>query len=406
MMPAVAASPSRRWWALLYVGGALGFLASVAIERTHATVWVDGVSYYAYDVSLVLDGDLDLTNQYNHPDVTETRRTPTGLAWNKYPIGAPLLALPFFAAGHGVTVALRHLGLPLRNDGFSVPEQLAYGLGTIFWGFVGLALAVRLVGRVVAPAEAALSAAVWIVGSGLPYYLFKDTSYAHGCSFFAVTAFLAYDDASDTLTARSALVLGLLLGLMTLVENQNVLVGVVPLLRRWRQIAAAPGRHLMLAGLTAIGATLAFAPQLYVWWRLFGSPLAYSYGGEPFEPLQHLGAVLFSPHHGLVTWTPIAGLALVGLVGGAARLPALRPYLAGFLGQWLVNGSWWCWWFGASFGSRKFVSISAIFMIGLAHLVRAVGPRGRVPLLALVGLLIVGNVVLAFAFMLHLISQA
>ncbi|NJP05140.1 MAG: hypothetical protein HC837_05685 [Chloroflexaceae bacterium] len=51
----------------------------------------DGTAYYAYVRSLVMDHDLDLSNEYAYYDFTEYGITPTGLPTNKYPIGPALL---------------------------------------------------------------------------------------------------------------------------------------------------------------------------------------------------------------------------------------------------------------------------------------------------------------------------
>ena len=34
--------------------------------------------------------------------------------------------------------------------------------------------------------------------------------------------------------------------------------------------------------------------------------------------------------------------------------------------NWYVNSSWWCWWFGNSFGGRAFLDFSLVFVAGLA----------------------------------------
>jgi hypothetical protein len=386
----------RPWWQIAFVAGVLAFCANIALERSHVAVWGDGLTYYAYDQSLFLDGDLDFGNQYPILGVREQRRTASGMVWNPHPVGTAVLDAPFFAVGHAVAVLFH-----LRGDGFSIPEQVGFVLGSMFWGYLGLVLAVRLIRRLVDDDSANLAALVWLLGSSLPYYLFKEGSYAHACSFFAVTAFLAYDQEVDEARLGSTLALGLLAGLMTTIENQNALYLVVPLWRRWRELVRAP----WLVAVAGVGALVGFAPQLIVSSILFGRPFADTYAGLSFEPFRHLASVLFSPFHGLVTWTPIAGPAIGGLVLAAVRDRRTRPYLAAFVLQWLVNGSWFEWWFGAAFGSRKFVSASAILMLGLAYLFSVVrGPRRRA-LLALIAVLSAWNCVLAVLYATKLISQ-
>jgi hypothetical protein len=382
----------RRWklWLAITAGGLLYLLVSTRVGRLHDPINGDATSYYAYAQSVLLDGDLDFANNYQVLRIDETRSTPTGRLWNKYPVGTAVLNAPFFLAGHAVAVAGRALGASWSDDGYSLPEQLGFALGSIFWALVGLELAFRLVVRWSGEPHATFATTAWLLGSSLAFYVYRDPGYAHACSFFAVTAFLAYERSVGRLDVRSGLILGALAGLMTLVENQNLLVTIVPLVLRWPELRRAP----LLIAVAALGALVGFLPQMAAWQVLFGRPVAYSYQGEGFDFIHpHLIDVLFSTRHGLITWTPIAGLAIAGLGAAALRDRTVRPYLLALALQWLVNGAWWCWWFGWSFGARKFLSVSTLFMLGLALLSRRVGHRRG--LWAVVALLILWNAVLA-----------
>src|SRR5262245_16058056 len=75
----------------------------------------DAAYYYAYLPSLVLDRDLDFTNQYQ---VTQNwyrfGPTPIGRPGNVFGIGPAIFELPAFLVGHGLA---RLAGA--RPDGFS-----------------------------------------------------------------------------------------------------------------------------------------------------------------------------------------------------------------------------------------------------------------------------------------------
>ena len=87
--------------------------------------------------------------------------------------------------------------------------------------------------------------------------------------------------------------------------------------------------------------------------------------------------VLFSPRHGFVFWTPLAVLAIAGLVWLAARshgerrlvarlallMIALQVYVGGSVESWTVAGA---------FGQRRFVALTVLLGIGLAALWEAV----------------------------------
>jgi hypothetical protein len=104
----------------------------------------------------------------------------------------------------------------------------------------------------------------------------------------------------------------------------------------------------------------------------------------------HAAEVVFSTAHGLVFWTPLAALAIAGLVllvlrarpaapsvanapdsGAAGRvglglaaIVLVQIYIAGSVESWTVAGA---------FGQRRFVALTAPFVIGLAVL----GARAR-----------------------------
>ena len=86
--------------------------------------------------------------------------------------------------------------------------------------------------------------------------------------------------------------------------------------------------------------------------------------------------VLFSPEHGFFFWTPLAILAIAGLIAmaaGRARKPpdarrialcalimvASQVYVAGSVASWTVAGA---------FGQRRFVCLTPVLVIGLAAL--------------------------------------
>src|SRR5690242_16326150 len=123
---------------------------------------------------------------------------------------------------------------------------------------------------------------------------------------------------------------------------------IVPILRRW-----VPGMGMM--GLAAV---VLFIPQL----------IAYKVITGRFEPSRVVSGkftwtspnflnVLFSPEHGLVPWTPVLGVALVGLVLLWRKDWMLTLALGvAFLLQVYVAGSFLTWQSASSFGQRRFIN--------------------------------------------------
>jgi hypothetical protein len=107
----------------------------------------------------------------------------------------------------------------------------------------------------------------------------------------------------------------------------------------------------------------------------------------------HALAVLFSPEHGLFAWTPLALLAVAGLVvlwwrgpgrAGAAAPPAPDASRLAFAALVMIaaqaysSGAVLSWTVAGSFGQRRFVALTPLLVLGVAALsarARAGWPR-------------------------------
>jgi len=137
---------------------------------------------------------------------------------------------------------------------------------------------------------------------------------------------------------------------------------------------------------------LAFLPQMLVWQTLYGSPFLVPQGDEFMQwTSPNLLNVLFSDWHGLLTWTPVVIVALMGLAMLARDEPRIATALgAAFLVSWYANAAVADWWAGEAEGARRFVSCFPIFTIGLAAAMKPLAHRLRL-LSALATLIVVLN---------------
>jgi hypothetical protein len=175
---------------------------------------------------------------------------------------------------------------------------------------------------------------------------------------------------------------------MAMVREQDAFVIVGPAVdfawgvlqeRRWRAVGPA------LAG--AAAAAVVYLPQAAAYLVLngrLGPSTLVSRKMTWTSP--HAAGVLFSPEHGLFFWTPLALLAVGGLVllalnragedvkaepPGGARADARRigvGLLAIVLCQVYVAGAVESWTVAGAFGQRRFVALTAPFVVGLAVL--------------------------------------
>ena len=370
----------------------------------------DAVEYFSYLPSILLDGDLDFTNEYTYfyeedPEgragFKETfldRSTATGLKLNFGPIGTALLWSPFYLATHGALLAGQALGLEVRPDGLSQPYRTAVSIASAFYGLVGLFLSYRFARRLAGPFACALAVVALWWATPVAYYLYIAPGMSHAASLFSVALFFSLWPwvSREGSGPRRWCVWGASAGLMALVREQDLLFAVVALIA-----ALAPSlrvspveriRRLVAFGLAAL---LAFVPQLVVYQILNGRPTPSPHVQNKmywFSP--HFFEVLFSIEHGLFLWSPI----LLFLAAGAFVLlrrdrEAGLAILLGFLSQVYISGAVDSWTQAGAFGSRRFLGATVIFAVWGAILFAALEPHiKRAGVTAVVALFMLWNV--------------
>jgi hypothetical protein len=357
----------------------------------------DGREYFVQVRSLVIDGDLDFRNENAVFGVRGTAAI--------YAFGAALLWVPFFLAAHGWLALLNLCGATYSLDGFINPYQRAIGFGTLVYGFAGLVLIYRILRDYFDKGLATLTTLVLCFGTFLVWYLVVENSMVHGISMFATTLFLYLWHRGRTRDSVAQWAwLGASAGLMTLVRWQNVaFVGAplaVSLWQSWRSHRPLGRPHLVAAavrgGAFALCAFASFSPQLVFWRVVRGAWLSPPTGEHGFSVAsRHMLDVLFSPNHGLLSWTPIVYLAILGVPLFFRRDRALALVLVfGFLAQLYINGAVDIWWGGAGFGARRFSNCALVFAAGLASLLAWLQRRPLVAPVAVLSVMLCGNAVL------------
>ena len=409
------------------------FLGSLAL--VNPIVHGDGVGYYAYARAPLIQHNLRFEEDWRHANLyfSQTRTlsngelrpdeyTETGYVSNLFSIGPALLWTPFLLLAHVTVLLADALGAHIPADGFSTPYLLAMALGTAFYGLLGLLLSYSLAKKYVEERWAFLATlGVW-GASSLPVYMYFNPAWSHAHSAFAVALFIWYwERTRGCRTLVQWILLGLIAGLMVDVYFMNGVFLVLPLveslLAYWNflqakdYLASAP----LLAGnfcfLLAI--ILAFIPTLITRYIIFGGFLRFgSYTALPWDwTAPNWRSVLFSSEHGLFSWTPILALAIVGLFFAprAARTVALFLALTA-AGFYYVISSYPFWHGMASFGNRFFISLTPVFIFGLALLLQRFAGFFRSPNRAfaasslLLLLFILWNLGFIFQWGAHLIS--
>lgn len=360
--------------------------------------WDDSF-YYFWLPSVVIDRDLDFANQLQQAttlhagardDALSAPRPDTGFVVNKYPPGWALGSLPFFLVAHAFA--------PANSTGFESIYLLAVWLGQLLYAAAGLWLACRIVARFFPATAGPATLVVWLA-SPLIYYQTARLSMSHSQVF--VLAVLAFWSAlrireSDA-SARLWALLGFASAMLFVTRNVALIYLAMPAL-----VVAPHLRSVRAAGALLAGAVVPAALQLIAWRVLFGSWIAYTYGGERFDFSQlHLLEVLFSPRHGWFYWHPLLLPATAAFAAWAWRRAEGIGWLLSLAIIVLLNAAWPTWWLGSSFGYRGFEVPTFFAMIGFAALLAAATsrPRIRFALTAVALLAVVWNLVLFALFL-------
>lgn len=361
---------ARRVLVLAMILAVLGATLHLCVtsKRADGRFPVVGDAHYVHAtaLSLAFDGDLDLTNQYRAlGDPWGLGKSPAADGWRFPPreIGPALLMVP---------------GLWLHRSMGAAPER-APAWATVPTSLTPAGLFVllfALLGRVPAASDEPLGfvarvglAATASLGFVAPFYAIGPAGYAH-----APDALVCAGLVWALLRRASAVEVGVWLAIAVLFRLQNLLWLAWPLLECWR---AAPDRRRdevrRALGVATIG-LVGLAPQAWLAWRHPGSSagsIRWDLGFFHVRGIVGDIVEVLIGVHGLLTWTPIAALAIAGLLVAAWRAPAPARHVAGsalvilFANVLLCasvrdpDGGW-------AFGARRFAGCTALLGVGLA----------------------------------------
>ena len=359
-----------------------GFFAhALFIQKT---VYGDGVYYYSWLRSAVVDHDVNFHNEYDALGGIK-RTAPGGMLGNIYSVGPALLWSPAFLLVHGL----------LHGDGYSLPYQLSVGITSVFLTIIGLFLLYRLLTQFFSEPISLLVTLTITFTTNLWFYGSIDAANSHGVSFF--TSALLFTLLFQK--KKQYFFLGATVGLLALIRIQDAAFGLLllPFLNKKSIVPIATGFFLM------------FLPQMFAWQALYHkfwvSPYLElpGYGFNFKEP--HILDVLFSIRNGLIVWTPVIGLSFVGLCFTSV-VGKLHKYffIALVVIQIFLVSSWTTWWQGASYSGRMFVSLLPIFALGLGTIYAWLKKyRWTVPyyVLCIIAPLSIINFLLMVFFLLH-----
>lgn len=339
----------------------------------------DKISYYSYLPATFIYGDVTL--EFVHNNRPEGFTNDNKFWYSKLEngnrliitsMGLSILYSPFFFMAH--TLA------PVFNEaqtGYTSIYQFFLIFSAFVYVILGFIILSNFLKKYFKPQIVAFVLLALALGTNLYYYGTDEGPMPHSYNFFLLTSFLAlvpwwYRKPG----VWSALAIGGLLGLISLVRPTNILVFFVLFLWDIKSVKELGQRivyylkkfHMVLLMLLAF--ILVWIPQLLYWKEVTGHYLFFSYGeeGGAFYWLHpNIIESLFSYRKGWFVYTPIMLFAVGGIALLRKRIPELfLPLMIFTVAMIYVQSSWWSWWFGGGFGLRAYIDMYGLMAVPLA----------------------------------------
>lgn len=353
------------------------------IRDSYALSW-DNYGYYLHLPAIIIHHDPGMEDRawIDQLNATYQEDRPFYQVWpgqqnrmvNVYPTGFAIFNLPFFCVGH---LYAKISDYPA--DGLSPPYQWAMICTALFYGILGLWLLRKLLTRYFNDKLTAILLLLIGLGTNLYYYATYECMLPH-IYLFAADTFLILLTIRwhERPQKKTALAIGMLIGLITITRPSEIVWLLVPLfwnVSSWQtfkekmRLLAEKWFHvfLLVAGIIAVGSL-----QLIYWKYTSGHWFSFNHteGFDFFHPFTW--KVLFSYKKGWLLYTPVMLLAITGFVALYKRQKSLFiPFLLFFLANLWFISSWECWWYAGTFGQRPFVQSYGLMAIPLGFFLQS-----------------------------------
>ncbi len=352
---------------------AIFILQSKDWNKDNKVIAADIISYYAYLPATFIFHDIKLEKKetYAHGIFW-----PTTLADGKKVIktsmGMAILYSPFFFISHALAKIFG-----LEAYGYSPIYKAGLLLSAFFFFFIGLFFLRKILKIYFSESIVALTLIAVTLGTNLLYYATREATMSHVYNFALINVFIWFTIKwYKNPTFLALLGLGFLSGLIALVRPSNIIVLLFFFLYGVYSKETVSARIKLVFGkfhwFVAMGIAffLVWIPQMIYWYSITGHLFVNSYIGERFywgNP--HFIDGLFSYRKGWLVYTPVMIFALAGIPFLFKKLKELSWAITLFIVLSLyIVFSWWCWWYGGSFGMRPLVDYYGILAIPMAVL--------------------------------------
>jgi len=368
---------------LLVVIGVLLFSIHLHLKlwnKPHRIITSDVLSYYAYIPATFIYKDLSFSFTGGDFEKYKFKFWLFKTKDNKIAImttmGLSILWLPFFLIAHILAPILG-----FEADGYSPPYKFALLISSLFYLLIGLLFLKKVLDKYFKPVITSITIILIVLGTNLLYYTTIEATVSHSYSFSLICIFIYVTISWHRKPhVANSVVVGLLAGLITLIRPSNILVLIIFILWKISSFKELRERVLLfirlyyLVLIMMISFLIVWIPQFIYWKYISGSFLFNTYGANDagfFFGNPQVFHTLFSYRKGWLVYTPLMIFALIGIFMVNKYIPRARLSIVVFvlLNIYIIS-SWWCWWYGGSFGQRPFVDHYGIYALGIAAFIK------------------------------------
>jgi hypothetical protein len=354
-------------------------LVRIVDHRWKDVVMSDGKGYYAYLPALIIFHDLDYT-YYADGRAGEHAKDDSSFNYfidggrvNKFPAGVALLQFPFFLLALLITFVTG-----FEMTGYSFFFQLFVSIAAIFYTLLGAKYLFRLLlSYKISEKRSLITTFIILFGTNLLNYVVFEPSMSHCYSFAAIAGFSFYlrkffIDQKPNDWIKACIWLGIILLIRQI--NGIIIVG-IPLIAG-DYITFKEGALFLLkkprtlfAGIICSFIILAIQPIL--WHAQNGHWIVWTYLDEGFKwDNPAILKVLFSYRKGWLLYTPLFLLLIPAFISQLIQKKWFLFFANIIFWSLLIYviSSWWCWYYGGSFGQRAFIDFYPLAGVSLGLL--------------------------------------
>lgn len=333
----------------------------------------DVIGYHGYFPAVFIKKDLSLnfykdsTQFYSEKGMYCANFTIDKKPIFKYTYGVSAMCLPFTLWPYLFDKSL--------TTGYELPFSIAIAISNLFYYILAFILIYKLLSHfrfskfaigltILCIGLGTNSLAYASIGLGMPhaYGLFLTSSLLYLCVKWHQRCLYKY-----------SFLLGIVFGLLVLMRPTNIIFGLCFFIYKRDGGGITPikfflskWKHLLLISILAF---LIVLPQLLYWKYITGHFFYNSYVGEHFYfDRPRIWQFLVGFRKGWLIYSPLILAGLIGLFYSRRINPFFICTLVVIPVLIYLNSSWWCWWFGGSYGARSMIETYPLLALGFVSL--------------------------------------